>query len=106
MRSCDCRGSWIMSGWRYCIMPRHPPRTCVTRGRTDAAVWRCAVNAELNAAEMLDRAETATGLSEYGDPTLPARFGGTVGHLNDIGMDEDGRRSAIDVCHGLLTSRL
>src|SRR6476660_6602619 len=55
---------------------------------------------------MLDRAETATGLSDYGDPTLPARFGGTVGHLNDIGMDEDGRRSAIDVCHGLLTSRL
>ena len=64
------------------------------------------MNAELNAAEMLDRAETATGLSDYGDPTLPARFGGTVGHLNDIGMDEDGRRSAIDVCHGLLTSRL
>jgi hypothetical protein len=64
------------------------------------------VNAELNAAEMLDRAETATGLSDYGDPTLPARFGVTVDHLNDIGMAEDGRRSAIDVCHGLLTSRL
>src|SRR6478735_8564276 len=55
---------------------------------------------------MLDRAETATGLSDYGDPTLPARFGVTVDHLNDIGMAEDGRRSAIDVCHGLLTSRL
>jgi len=64
------------------------------------------VSVELNAAEMLDRAETATGLSDYGDPTLPARFGVTVDHLNDIGMAEDGRRSAIDVCHGLLTSRL
>ena len=64
------------------------------------------MSVELNAAEMLDRAESATGLCDYGDPTLPERFGVVVDHLNAIGMDADGRRAAADVCHWLLASRL
>ncbi len=64
------------------------------------------MSARLNAAEMLARAETETGLIDYGDPTLPQRFGLAVDHLNGIGMDADGRRHAADVCHWLLTSRL
>ena len=60
----------------------------------------------LDAAEMLARAEAETGLSDYGDPTLPARFGVAVDHLNSIGMDADGCRQAEHVCHWLLTSRL
>lgn len=60
----------------------------------------------LHAGQMLARAETETGLSDYGDPTLPHRFGLVVDHLNSLGMDEAGRRQAQAVCHGLLTSRL
>ena len=36
----------------------------------------------LDAAEMLARAEAETALSDYGDPTLPSRFGVAVEHLN------------------------
>jgi hypothetical protein len=54
----------------------------------------------------LARAETETGLYEYGDPTLPERFGVVVDLLNSIGMDADGARQAAAVCHWLLTSRL
>jgi hypothetical protein len=64
------------------------------------------MNGPLNATEMLAAAEDATGLSDYDDPTLPQRFGLAVDHLNGIGMDDDGRRRAADVCHWLLTSRL
>jgi Sulfotransferase family len=64
------------------------------------------VNEQLNAAELLDRAETETGLHEYGDPSLPERFGVAVDLLNSIGMDADGARQAAAVCHWLLTSRL
>ena len=60
----------------------------------------------LDAAEMLARAEAATGLSDYGDPTLPERFAVAVGLLNGVGLDTSGRRQAADVCHWLLTSRL
>ncbi|MDY6998041.1 MAG: sulfotransferase [Actinomycetota bacterium] len=60
----------------------------------------------LHADQMLARAETETALSDYGDPTLPQRFGLVVDHLNGLGMDEDGCRRAEAVCHGLLTSRL
>ena len=60
----------------------------------------------LDAAEMLARAEAETGLSDYGDPTLPSRFGVAVEHLNSSSLDADGRRHAADVCHWLLTSRL
>lgn len=60
----------------------------------------------LNAADLLDRAQTETGLDDYGDPTLPARFRVAVKHLNNLGMDATGRQQAADVCHWLLTSRL
>lgn len=60
----------------------------------------------LDAAELLARAETVTGLREYGDPTLPERFALAVDHLNALGMDAEGRQRAADVCEWLLTSRL
>lgn len=60
----------------------------------------------LVAEELLARAEAATGLHDYGDPTLPARFGVAVDHLNGLGMDAAGLRRAAEVCHWLLTSRL
>ena len=60
----------------------------------------------LRADRMLARAETETGLSDYGDETLPQRFALVVDHLNSAGMNEDGCRRAEQVCHGLLTSRL
>ena len=64
------------------------------------------MSGQLDAADMLTRAEADTGLHDYGDPSLPERFGLTVEHLNGIGMDDDGRRRAADVCHWLLTTRL
>ena len=60
----------------------------------------------LNAADMLERAHADTGLTDYGDATLPERFAAAVDLLNGVGMDADGRRRAEDVCHWLLTSRL
>jgi hypothetical protein len=60
----------------------------------------------LDAAAMLDRAQADTGLTDYGDPTLPERFATAVDLLNGVGMDADGRRQAEEVCHWLLTSRL
>ena len=42
---------------------------------------------------MLARAQAETGLSDWGDPTLPERFGLAVEHLNGIGMDAAGRRA-------------
>ncbi len=64
------------------------------------------MNVTLNAAGLLQRAQAATGLTDYGDPTLPSRFAVAVDLLNGAGMDADGRREAEDVCHWLLTSRL
>ncbi|CAN5652597.1 sulfotransferase [soil metagenome] len=60
----------------------------------------------LDAVKILVDAKSATGLSDWGDPTLPERFGIAVEHLNASGMDESGRQRAAEVCHGLLTSRL
>ena len=39
------------------------------------------MSGRLHAEQMLARAETETGLSDYGDPTLPQRFGLVVDHL-------------------------
>lgn len=64
------------------------------------------MNSALNARAMLDRAQAGTGLTDYGDATLPERFTAAVDLLNGIGMDADGRRQAEAVCHWLLTSRL
>jgi hypothetical protein len=60
----------------------------------------------LNAEALLAKAQSATGLSDYGDDSLPERFGLAVNHLRSIGMDATGQRLAADVCHWLLTSRL
>ena len=60
----------------------------------------------LDAAAMLAGAQAATGLSDWGDATLPGRFAAAVDHLNAAGMDAAGRQQAASVCHGLLTSRL
>lgn len=64
------------------------------------------MTAPLSAADMLTRAEAETGLSDYGDPTLPQRFSLVVDHLNTLAMDADGTGRAAEVCHWLLTSRL
>jgi hypothetical protein len=55
---------------------------------------------------MLRAAAAETGLGDYGDPTLPQRFGVAVEHLNGLGMDTDGTEQAAQVCRWLLTSRL
>jgi hypothetical protein len=60
----------------------------------------------LDTAGMLAAAEAETGLSDYGDDTLPARFALAADHLHSIGMNEDGQKAAATVCHWLLTSRL
>ena len=60
----------------------------------------------LDAAAMLARAEAETGFANYGDDTLPARFGQAVDHLRGIGMAGEGQRKAAEVCHWLLTDRL
>lgn len=60
----------------------------------------------LNAAELLASASAETGLSDYGDPTLPDRFTVAVEHLNGLGMDSTGEAAAAGVCRWLLTSRL
>ena len=64
------------------------------------------MNFALNATDILNRAQTETGLNDYGDPTLPDRFGLAVEHLNRLGLDAVGRQQAAAVCHWLLTSRL
>ncbi len=61
---------------------------------------------DLNALAMLALAETETGLGDYGDDTLPARFGLAVEYLNSVGLDAGGRAQAQVVCHWLLTDRL
>jgi hypothetical protein len=64
------------------------------------------VDGKLVAADVLARAEAETGLHDYGDETLPHRFGQAVAHINTIGMNEDGLRKAEAVCLWLLTDRL
>ena len=60
----------------------------------------------LDVAALLSAAEAETGLSDYGDPTLPARFGWFVQRFNEAGLDEAGRRAAAFTCHQQLTARL
>lgn len=60
----------------------------------------------LDAQMLLDGARVATGLSDWGDATLPERFALAVDLLNGAGMDSEGRRQAAEVCHWLLSSRL
>ncbi len=60
----------------------------------------------LNADALLAEAKTRTGLSDFGDDTLPARFHLAVDHLKSIGMNEAGQRAAAQNCLWLLASRL
>jgi Sulfotransferase family len=60
----------------------------------------------LDPATLLADAKASTGLSDWGDDTLPERFTLAVGHLDAAGMDAAGRGQAAQVCDGLLTSRL
>lgn len=60
----------------------------------------------LDASGLLADAQSRTGLSDWGDDTLPERFAAAVAHLDAAGMDAAGQREAAAVCGGLLTSRL
>lgn len=60
----------------------------------------------LDADALLAAAQAETGLSDFGDDTLPARFGLAVDHLKSVGMDAAGQQKAAEVCLWLLTSRL
>jgi hypothetical protein len=64
------------------------------------------MNTPLDADALLAEAKTRTGLSDFGDETLPARFRLAVDHLKSIGMNEAGQRAAAQNCLWLLTSRL
>ena len=55
---------------------------------------------------MLEAAESDTGVSDFGDESLPSRFSLAVSLIRDVGMNEQGQRAAAAVCHWLLTSRL
>lgn len=61
---------------------------------------------QLDAQELLERAQRATGLSDWADPTFPERFQLAVDHINSIPMDAAGRQSAAENIHWLLTDRL
>jgi hypothetical protein len=60
----------------------------------------------LEADALLAEAKARTGLSDFGDDSLPARFHLAVDHLKSVGMDEAGQRAAAENCLWLLTSRL
>ena len=60
----------------------------------------------LDADSLLAQAQNATGLSDYGDGTLPDRFRLAVSFLKSVNMDEAGEQAAASVCLWLLTSRL
>ena len=60
----------------------------------------------LDAGKLLDLARRETGLADFGDETLPARFGLAVDLLNAQGLDSAGEAAAARNCLWLLTSRL
>jgi hypothetical protein len=60
----------------------------------------------LDADALMKAAEAATGLSDYGDPTLPDRFRLFVSMFNQAGLDAEGREAAAWTCHEQLTTRL
>jgi hypothetical protein len=60
----------------------------------------------LEADALLDAAKAQTGLSDFGDETLPERFRAAVGFLKSVGMDVAGEAAASRVCLWLLTTRL
>ena len=60
----------------------------------------------LDAAQCLTRAQEATGLSDFGDDSLPERFGSLVKHIQSAELDGDGRQAAANTIQWHLTSRL
>jgi len=60
----------------------------------------------LDAEAILAEARARTGLSDFGDESLPERFRLAVDHLKSVGMDAGGNRAAVENCLWLLTSRL
>lgn len=60
----------------------------------------------LDAATLLRQAQEQTGLADWGDDSLPERFGMAVDLLNQQGLDSAGEEAAAGVCRWLLTSRL
>lgn len=60
----------------------------------------------LEPAALLEHAERETGLSDYGDETLPARLSHAVGEIRKSLVRPEGAREAAAVIHWLLTSRL
>ncbi|HEY6532921.1 MAG TPA: sulfotransferase [Acidimicrobiales bacterium] len=60
----------------------------------------------LDAAELLAAAQAETGLSDWGDDTLPERFATAVDLIRSVGMDGAGERRAAETCMWLLTDRL
>jgi hypothetical protein len=60
----------------------------------------------LDADALLAAAQAGTGLSDWGDETLPERFRLAVAKIRGAGMDEAGQRAAAAVCRWLLDSRL
>jgi hypothetical protein len=60
----------------------------------------------LDAAALLTKAQAQTGLNDFGDESLPERFGLAVGFLNSLALDGAGEAAAAAICLGLLTSRL
>jgi hypothetical protein len=64
-----------------------------------------AATVTLGAAELIDRARTATGLDDLGDASLPARLGSFAAQLDER-LDDDGRARAASVIDGLLVDRL
>jgi hypothetical protein len=64
------------------------------------------MSAILDAAALLRQAQARTGLSDYGDATLPDRFAVLVGKMREAGMDAAGERIAAEVAVDLLALRL
>jgi hypothetical protein len=60
----------------------------------------------LDADALLAAAEAETGLDDWGDDTLPERFGLAVDLIHSVGMDAAGEQAAVETCLWLLTDRL
>lgn len=60
----------------------------------------------LDAQQLLQQAQAATGLSDWGDAGFEGRFALAVAHINSIPMDGAGRIAAAANIHWLLTDRL
>ncbi len=60
----------------------------------------------LDANLLVTEAERATGLTDFGDDTLPARVALVVDRLNGGDLDETASRAAAFTISELLTSRL